>query len=323
LKETLLEIKELETQFFIYDGVVKALNKIDLVIHKEETLGIVGETGCGKSVTALSILRLIAPPGRIMGGEILLEGEDLLKKKAEEMRKIRGRRISMIFQNPTSSLNPVFTVGDQLMAVIRNHTRMDKQEARNRAINMFKQVGLPDPEKTLHKHSYELSGGMQQRIMIAIALSCEPSLLIADEPTTALDVTIQAQILRLMKGLKDKLGTSILLITHNLGIVVKVCDRIVIMYAGEFVEEAPVKEMFENPRHPYSRGLLASIPKIGQVRGTEQLGMIKGTVCSLIDPPPGCRFHQRCSFSKDVCRSERPQRVKVGEDHFVFCHLCQ
>lgn len=229
----------------------------------------------------------------------------------------------MIFQNPTSSLNPVFTVGDQLMTAIRNHTNMDKQEARNRAIDMLKQVGLPDQEKTLRKYSYELSGGMQQRIMIAIALSCEPSLLIADEPTTALDVTMQAQILRLMKGLKDKLGTSILLITHNLGIVAKVCDRVVIMYAGEFVEEAPVKEMFENPRHPYSRGLLASIPKIGQVRYAGQLDIIKGTVCSLIDPPPGCRFHQRCSFSKDVCRSARPQRVKVGEGHFVSCHLCQ
>jgi len=318
LREILLEVKELETHFFIYEGIVKTLNKIDFTIYKKETLGIVGETGCGKSVTALSILRLIPSPGKIVGGKILFEGQDLLKKKKEEMRKIRGSKISMIFQNPTSSLNPVFTVGDQLTAVIRNHQKVSKEEAQKRAIEMFKQVELPDPERTLQKYPHELSGGMQQRIMIAAALSCEPSLLIADEPTTALDVTIQAQILNLMEGLKEKLKTSILLITHNLGIVAKICDRVAIMYAGEFVEEASVEEIFENPKHPYSKGLLGSIPKLNQ---KEKLEVIKGSVCSLIDPPQGCRFYPRCSSFTEICQKEKPARVKIEEDHFVFCHL--
>ncbi|TET11480.1 ABC transporter ATP-binding protein [Candidatus Aerophobetes bacterium] len=318
MREILLEVKELETHFFIYEGIVKTLNKIDFTIYKKETLGIVGETGCGKSVTALSILRLIPSPGKIVGGKILFEGQDLLKKKKEEMRKIRGSKISMIFQNPTSSLNPVFTVGDQLTAVIRNHQKVSKEEAQKRAIEMFKQVELPDPERTLQKYPHELSGGMQQRIMIAAALSCEPSLLIADEPTTALDVTIQAQILNLMEGLKEKLKTSILLITHNLGIVAKICDRVAIMYAGEFVEEASVEEIFENPKHPYSKGLLGSIPKLNQ---KEKLEVIKGSVCSLIDPPQGCRFYPRCSSFTEICQKEKPARVKIEEDHFVFCHL--
>ncbi len=318
MREILLEVKELETHFFIYEGIVRTLNKIDLTIYKEETLGIVGETGCGKSVTALSILRLVPSPGKIVGGKIFFEGQNLLKKKKEEMRKIRGSKISMIFQNPTSSLNPVFTVGDQLTAVIKNHQKVSKEEAQKRAIEMFKQVGLPDPRRTLQKYPHELSGGMQQRIMIAAALSCEPSLLIADEPTTALDVTIQAQILNLMEGLKEKLKTSILLITHNLGIIAKICDRVAIMYAGEFVEEASVEEIFENPKHPYSKGLLGSIPKTTQ-KG--ELKTIKGTVCDLLNPPSGCRFHARCPSSMEICQKERPGQAKVEKNHFVFCHL--
>jgi len=318
LREILLELKGLETHFFTYEGVIKTLNKIDLTVYEEETLGIVGETGCGKSVTALSIMRLVPSPGKIVGGKILFQGEDLLKKEREEMRKIRGGKISMIFQNPTSSLNPVFTVGDQLTTAIRNHKNVSKEEVQRRAIKMFEQVELPDPERTLWKYPHELSGGMQQRIMIAIALSCEPSLLIADEPTTALDVTIQAQILNLMKKLKEKLKTSILLITHNLGVIAKVCDRIAIMYAGEFAEEATVEKIFENPRHPYSKGLIGSIPKVNQ-KG--ELKTIKGSVCNLINPPVGCRFHPRCPFSMEICQKEKPRRVEVEEDHFVFCHL--
>ena len=315
----MLKLKELETHFFIYEGVVKTLNKIDLTVYKGETLGIVGETGCGKSVTALSIMGLIpSPPGKIVGGKILLEGEDLLKKGKEEMRKIRGSKISMIFQNPTSSLNPVFTVGDQLMTVIRNHYNVSKKEAQKRAVKIFEQVGLPDPGRTLWKYPHELSGGMQQRIMIAIALSCEPTLLIADEPTTALDVTIQAQILNLMKNLKKELKTSILLITHNLGVIAKVCDRVAIMYAGELVEEATIEKIFENPKHPYSKGLLGSIPKVDQ-KG--ELETIRGGVCDLMNPPLGCRFYPRCPFSMKICQKEKPRRIKVEEDHFVSCYL--
>jgi len=319
LREILLKLKGLETHFFSYEGVVKTLNKIDLTVYKGETLGIVGETGCGKSVTALSIMGLIpSPPGKIVGGKILLGGEDLLKKGKEEMRKIRGSKISMIFQNPTSSLNPVFTVGDQLITVIRNHRNISNKEAQQRAVEIFEQVGLPDPERTLWKYPHELSGGMQQRIMIAIALSCEPSLLIADEPTTALDVTIQAQILNLMKKLKEKLKTSILLITHNLGVVAKVCDRAAIMYAGELVEEAAIEKIFGNPKHPYSKGLLGSIPKVDQ-KG--ELETIRGSVCDLISPPLGCRFYPRCPFPMKICQKEKPRRIKIEEDHFVSCHL--
>ncbi|TET12496.1 ABC transporter ATP-binding protein [Candidatus Aerophobetes bacterium] len=319
MKEMLLEIKELETHFFTYEGVVKALNKVDLTIYKGETLGLVGETGCGKSVTALSILRLVpAPPGKIVGGKVFFEGENLLEKEEKEMRKIRGSKISMIFQNPTSSLNPVFTVGNQVTTVTRTHQKGSKREAQKKATEMFELVRLPDPERTLWKYPHELSGGMQQRIMIAMALSCEPSLLIADEPTTALDVTIQAQVLNLIKKLKEETKTSILLITHNLGIVAKMCDRVVVMYAGEVVEEASLNKIFEAPKHPYTVGLLGAIPKLNQ---KEKLEVIKGSVCSLIDPPQGCRFYPRCSSFTEICQKEKPARVKIEEDHFVSCHL--
>jgi oligopeptide/dipeptide ABC transporter ATP-binding protein len=315
----LLEIKGLKTYFHTFDGIVKAIDGVDLTVYEDDTLGIVGETGCGKSITSLSVLNLVPPPGRIEAGEIRFEGEDLLTKSEREMRRIRGGRISMIFQNPMSSLNPVFTIGDQIAAVLRVHQNLDRFAARRRAVDVFRAVRLPDAERMPDKYPHELSGGMLQRVMIGMALSCRPRLLIADEPTTALDVTIQAQVLRLMRDLKREMRTSIMLITHDLGVVAQVCRRVAVMYAGVIVEIGGLSVVFKSPRHPYTAGLLRTIPRIGHKR--EQLDTIEGRVPNLITPPPGCRFHPRCPQATERCRQERPAMIEVGAGHRVACHL--
>jgi len=316
----LLEIRNLTVKFFTYKSVVQAIRGLNLQIQKGETLGLVGESGCGKSVTAMSILRLIPiPPGNISSGEIWFEGENLLTKSEDEMRRIRGKTISMIFQDPMTSLNPVFSVGDQIETVIRIHQKVKRSKALDRAIEMFTMVGLSDPAALLKKYPHELSGGMSQRVMIAMALSCRPRLLIADEPTTALDVTIQAQILTLMKQLKEEVNTSILLITHDLGVVAKICQKVAVMYAGDIVEYGQLRHIYKNPKHPYTKGLLAATPKIGSNK--KRLETIEGSVPDLADPPQGCLFYPRCPFRKKECTIEVSKNVEVEPDHFVSCNL--
>jgi len=320
MSNPLLEIKGLRTHFNTYAGVVKALDGINISVNKGETLGVVGETGCGKSVTALSILRLIPnPPGEIVGGQVLFRGEDLLRNSEKEMRRIRGNRISMVFQDPYASLNPLYPVGEQVTRVIRLHQQLDQTQAVDRAKSMFERVGLPDPERILKNFPHELSGGMQQRVMIALALSSSPDLLIADEPTTALDVTIQAQILRLMRELKNEINTSILLITHDLGVIASMCDHVAVMYAGTVVEHAPNQQLFLNPKHPYTQGLLEAIPIVG--RAKKRLAVIPGTVPNLIHPPLGCRFHPRCPHAKSICSEAKPAEMQIEEGHFAACFL--
>ena len=316
----LLDIKNLTVHFFTYKRVVQAVRGLNLQIRKGETLGLVGESGCGKSVTGMSILQLIPiPPGRISSGEIWFEGENILDKSDDEMRRIRGKRISMIFQDPMTSLNPVFTVGDQIETVIRIHRDINRSAAVERALDLFSMAGLSDPDQLLDKYPHELSGGMSQRVMIAMALSCQPSLLIADEPTTALDVTIQAQILSLMKELKEDINTSILLITHDLGVVAKMCQNVAVMYAGNVVEYGELRHIFTNPKHPYTQGLLAATPKIGETRN--RLETIEGNVPDLSDPPGGCLFHPRCPYRKNECSLEVHENVEIEPGHFVSCNL--
>ncbi len=315
----LLKIEDLKTHFFTYNGVVRAVDGVSLHVSREEILGIVGETGCGKSVTMRSVLRLIPEPGRIVSGRVLLEDTDLLALDDEAMRRVRGGRIAMIFQNPLSSLNPVFTIGEQVCRIIRIHQEADAEAARRQAVEMFSLVRLPNPRRLLRKHPHELSGGQLQRVMIAMALSCRPQLLVADEPTTALDVTIQAQILTLMLKLKRETRTAVVLISHDLGVVAEVCDRVVIMYAGLIVEEAPVQEIFKEPLHPYTRGLIAAIP--GQGRPGDELATIAGSVPDLACLPQGCRFHPRCPLSEPVCRRQPPSLSDRGEGRRVACHL--
>ena len=289
----LLEVKGLRTSFFTRDGVVHAVDGIDFHVDRGEIMGLVGESGCGKSVTSLSIMGLVGRPGRVEAGEILFDGRDLLKLKSDEMRKLRGDQLSMIFQQPQSSLNPVWDVGTQIGEVLEAHRGMKRGAARARALELLRMVGIPDPERRLKAFPHEMSGGMAQRVMIAMALACEPELLIADEQTTALDVTIQAQILDLMRNLREQTGTAIILITHDLGVVAEMCDRVAVMYAGEIVEQTDVTTLFRRPRHPYTRGLIASIPVVGNVR--EELSVIPGNVPNLIDVPKGCRFAPRCA----------------------------
>jgi len=316
----LLEIKDLTVKFFTYKSVVQAIGGLNLQIQKGETLGLVGESGCGKSVTAMSILRLIPiPPGEISSGETWFEGENLLAKSEDEMRRIRGKTISMIFQDPMTSLNPVFSVGDQIVTVIRIHQGVNRSEAIDRAVEMFKLVGLSDPAALLKKYPHELSGGMSQRVMIAMALSCQPRLLIADEPTTALDVTIQAQILSLMKKLKEDVNTSILLITHDLGVVAKMCQKVAVMYAGDVVEYGQLQHIYKNPKHPYTQGLLAATPKIGKTKN--RLETIEGNVPDLSNPPEGCLFHPRCPYRKRDCTFGVRKNIEVEKDHVVSCNL--
>jgi oligopeptide/dipeptide ABC transporter ATP-binding protein len=319
----LLEVKGLRTSFYTRDGVIKAVDGIDFHVDRGEVLGLVGESGCGKSVTSLSVLRLVAKPGRIEAGEVLFDGNDLLKVDADAMRRIRGEQIAMIFQQPTSSLNPVWDVGRQIAEVLEIHRNMKQKAARGRALELLKMVGIPDPERRLKAFPHELSGGMAQRVMIAMALACEPDLLIADEPTTALDVTIQAQILDLMRHLREETGTAIILITHDLGVVAEMCDRVAVMYAGEIVEQTDVVSLFRNPRHPYTRGLIASVPVMGDVR--DELTVIPGNVPNLIGLPPVCRFAPRCvarvEASLQICTERHPALLPVDADHDTRCWL--
>jgi len=316
----LLRVKDLKTYFFTHEGVVKAVDGISFKIDKGETFGLVGESGCGKSVTALSILRLIPnPPGKIVDGEIYFEGQNLLALDGREMRGIRGKKISMIFQEPMTSLDPVFTIGHEIMEAIQLHQGLEKDKARERAIEALRIVGMPDPERRINSYPHELSGGMRQRAMIAMALSCNPGLLIADEPTTALDVTIQAQILGLINELKEKLAMSIMLITHNLGVIAEMCDSVAVMYAGHIVEYTSVEALFRNPLHPYTKGLHRAIPRLDVE--TKRLEIIKGLVPNLSDVPSGCPFHPRCDFCSERCIKEMPKLVEVGDHHLVMCHL--
>ena len=317
----LLLVKGLKTHFFTYEGLVEALDGVNFVMEKGETLGLVGETASGKSVTAMSVLGLIPwPPGKIVEGEIYFKGKNILKIPENEMQRIRGNEIAMIFQEPTSSLNPVYTVGRQIQEVISLHGHIKtKRDARDLTIELLDMVRMSDPSKTFNKYPHELSGGMQQRVMIAMALSCNPDLLIADEPTTALDVTIQSQILGLMAELQERIGMAILLITHDLGIVAEVCDRVAVMYAGVIVENGKIHDIFSLPKHPYTRGLLNTIPKIDENRQTLQ--EIQGEVPRLINPPAGCRFHPRCSFVMDDCRKKKPGEYIVGDSHTAACYL--
>jgi oligopeptide/dipeptide ABC transporter ATP-binding protein len=316
--DLLLRVKDLYTLFYTFEGTVKALDGISLELKRAETLGLVGETGCGKSVTALSILGLIpSPPGKVEAAEIWFDGVDLLKLDKEEMRAIRGKRIAMIFQEPATALNPVFPVGEQTAEVIRLHTAVSKREGMQKAVEMFHLVGIPDPDRVSKKYPHELSGGMNQRVMIATKLSSNPALLLADEPTTALDVTIQAQILQLMKGLVQRFKTAVIFITHDLGVVAEICDRVAVMYAGVIVESSKTRVLFENPRHPYTRSLLQAIPKLAE--RIDRLHVISGTVPSLINPPSGCRFHPRCSLAESPCKAEKPSPTRVEDDHWVSC----
>jgi peptide/nickel transport system ATP-binding protein len=320
-RRVILKIQEdLKTYFFTFDGVAKAVDGVNFEIAEGETFGLVGETGCGKSVTALSVLRLVDPPGKIVSGEILFEGEDLLKMKAREMREVRGNKIGMIFQDPMSSLNPVMTVGFQLEESIRLHKGVREKKAEQLAIEMLEQVRIPDPSRVMKRFPHELSGGMQQRVMIGIALCCHPKLIIADEPTTALDVTIQAQILRLIRDLKHDFGSSMLMITHNLGLVSKYCDQVGVMYAGSLVEVCDVSSIFSEPLHPYTKGLIEAIPKVNVER--ETLPVISGRIPDIIHPPPGCKFHPRCQEVSPCCSEEKPKLLEATPGHWVACvHL--
>ncbi|HOJ87475.1 MAG TPA: ABC transporter ATP-binding protein [Pseudothermotoga sp.] len=315
--EELLKIENLRLYFDTEEGIVKAIEDVSLTVQNGEIVGIVGETGSGKSITAMSILKLIpTPPARYLGGKIWFDGRDISRLSEDDMTEIRGKKISMVFQEPMTSLNPTFTVGEQICDVIMTHTGVDKQQAISKAVETFRLVRMQDPESLLSKYPHQLSGGMRQRVMIAMALVCNPKLLIADEATTALDVTIQAQILGLLKKMNQELGLSVLIITHNFGIVAQICDKVAVMYAGYVIEFAKVQEIFQNPLHPYTKGLLSAIPPVDNK--TNQLKVIEGNVPNLIDPPSGCRFHPRCErFIKDLCDRKVPELV--GSDHKAAC----
>jgi peptide/nickel transport system ATP-binding protein len=328
--QPLLSIKNLKVYYYTYEGIVKALDNVNLNLYPAEVLGLVGETGCGKSTLALSILRLIQPPGKIVEGEIIFKGQNLLEKTEEEMRKIRGKKISMVFQDPSTYWNPVFTIGDQISETIILHKysiegsstlfkKKIKKVALKEAVDLLKKVGMPHPEKVINQYPHELSGGMKQRAMIALALASKPDLVIADEATTALDVTIQAQILELLSDIKKQMGLSMIIVTHDFGIVAEMCDHVAVMYAGVIVEYSATKKLFKNPLHPYTRGLLSAIPKLHEE--VQELAVIPGTVGNLIDLPTGCRFHPRCQHAKITCTRKPPQMIEVEPDHFVACFL--
>ncbi len=317
--KSLLSVKDLKTYFYTKDGVVKAVDGIDFEINKGETLGMVGESGCGKSVSALSVMRLLPmPPAKIMDGKIYLKERNILKISELAMRKIRGRNISMIFQEPMTSLNPVHTIGEQISEAIRLHQELNKKESQEKTLEMLKLVEIPESSRRLKEYPHQMSGGMRQRVMIAMALSCNPELLIADEPTTALDVTIQAQILDLIGKLQKELGTSVLIITHDLGVIAEMADRVMVVYAGKAIESADVGEIFRNPRHPYTRALLKSLPRLDMDREVK-LEVIRGMVPDALSFPAGCRFHPRCSFVKKKCRRDEPMLVDAIDGHQVRC----
>ena len=320
-QETLLEVKHLRTEFFSSKkSSVTAVDDVNFEIKKGEIVGLVGESGCGKSVTSLSIMQLLKDtPGKVTNGEVIFQGRNLLDASKKEMLDIRGDKMSMIFQEPMSSLNPSMRIDKQMIEGIRLHTPLTKAEARKKAADILSQVGIPDPQRVLKNYPHQLSGGMSQRVMIAMAMSCEPDLLIADEPTTALDVTIQAQILELMKKIQQDKGMSILLITHDLGVVAEMCSRVIVMYAGKIVEEAPVEILFANPTHPYTQGLIASVPKLGS--GVKVLPSIPGSVPDLSAMPKGCRFAPRCKYATEKCHQEQPELLSVGEKQKCRCWL--
>ena len=323
--QPLLEIRNLRTYFYTEDGIVRAVDGVDIEVYPGEVLGIVGESGCGKSVTSLSIMRLIGQPGKIIEGEILYEGRDLLKLSDNEMKKMRGNRISMIFQQPQTSLNPVFRVGEQISEVLNVHQDFGREAGKKRAVELLKLVGIPDAERRAEAFPHELSGGMAQRVMIAMALACVPDLLIADEPTTALDVTIQAQILDLMRNLRSQLGSAVILITHDLGVIAEMANRVAVMYAGEVVEQTDVISLFKKPLHPYTVGLIGSTPVLGNLR--EKLEVIPGNVPNLVNLPPGCRFAPRCQacvkYSMSICKEKRPDLIQTDKGHKIRCWLYQ
>lgn len=320
MNRKILEIEDLSVKFFTSDGIVNAVDHVTFSIEKEEVLGLVGESGCGKSVTSLAIMRLLPiPPAKITSGKIIFNGENLLEKSESEMRQIRGNVVSMIFQEPMTSLNPVITIGKQIAEAIVVHQNISREEAKKRAIEMLKVVGIPNPEKRYDDYPHQMSGGMRQRVMIAMALSCNPKLLIADEPTTALDVTVQAQILDLMTQLKEKFGMSLLLITHDLGVIAEMCDRVLVMYAGQIVEEASCMDLFDNPLHPYTVGLLKSIPRLEP--GKHPLHTIEGNVPNAIELPSGCRFHPRCSEAIEICTQKTPALITINSNRKVRCFL--
>jgi oligopeptide/dipeptide ABC transporter ATP-binding protein len=319
----LLEVKGLKTYFYTEDGVVKAVDGVDFEVYPGEVLGLVGESGCGKSVSSFSILRLVSPPGKIVEGEIFFEGRDLLKLPESDMVHMRGDRVSMIFQQPQSSLNPVFKVGDQVAEVLQIHQNKSKQDSWTQAVELLKLVGIPDAARKAHAYPHEMSGGQAQRVMIAMALALSPQLLIADEPTTALDVTIQAQILDLIRDLRSRLGTSVILITHDLGVIAEMADRVAVMYAGQIVEQADVNTIFDKPLHPYTQGLIGSIPVLGEVR--ERLDVIPGNVPNLVNLPAGCRFASRCrareQYGLKICTQMVPSLIEVAPQHSARCWL--
>jgi oligopeptide/dipeptide ABC transporter ATP-binding protein len=324
-KDTLLEVRNLKTYFYTEDGVVKAVDGVDFSVGRGEVLGLVGESGCGKSVTSLSIMRLIGIPGKVVEGTIMFEGRNLLELSETEMVHMRGNRMSMIFQQPQSSLNPVFKVGDQVGEVLQIHQNMGKEESWNKAVELLRLVGIPDPESKAHSYPHEVPGGQAQRVMIAMALALNPQLLIADEPTTALDVTIQAQILDLMRDLRTRMDTAVILITHDLGVISEMADRVAVMYAGRIVEQTDIKTLFARPMHPYTQGLMASIPILGTVK--ETLDVIPGSVPNLVNLPPGCQFAPRCrsrmEYQLTICTQVEPQLLPIEPEHLCRCWLYQ
>jgi len=316
---TLLDVKNLKTYFYTFEGVVKAVDGVSYEVDEGETLGLVGESGCGKSVSALSLMRLIPdPPGKIVEGEVLFEGQDVLKLDMDDMRHIRGAKMAMVFQEPMTSLNPVLTVERQLGETLQLHRGMSKEEARHESANLLTRVGIPDPERRVKQYPHQFSGGMRQRVMIAMALSCNPRLIIADEPTTALDVTIQAQILELMKSLTTEFGVALIIITHNLGVVARYADRMNIMYAGKIIERGTAREIYSNPRHPYTVGLLKSVPRLDLPRRAK-LEPIEGQPPDLVNLPPGCSFRARCRYAVDKCATDAPELELVNEGHWTAC----
>ncbi|MNB67744.1 Oligopeptide transport ATP-binding protein OppD [compost metagenome] len=318
--QPILKIENLHTHFFTEKGEVPAVDGVDLYINPGEVLGVVGESGCGKSVTSLSVLKLVPnPPGRIVDGRILFKGRDIVPMKEREMRKIRGNAVSMIFQEPMTSLNPLFTVGQQIIETVRLHQGISKKEAREHAVDMLRKVGIPRPESIIDEYPHQLSGGMRQRVMIAMSISCNPELLIADEPTTALDVTIQAQILDLIRRLNEEQGTAVMMITHDLGVVAEMCHRVAVMYAGKVVEEGTVRDIFKNPLHPYTQGLIASVPRMDETR--ERLYSIPGNVPILSTSMQGCRFAPRCPHVMDICRQSLPELTLQDDRHSSRCWL--
>lgn len=317
--DNLLEVKNLTTWFYTEEGIVKALEKISFNLKHGEILGLVGETGCGKSVTVSSIMGLIPqPPGKIVEGEVLFSGTDLLKLSESEFQKLRGSEMAMIFQDPMSCLNPVLKAGFQVEEALMAHQSLSREESGKRAKELFEMVNLPDPEKTMNRYPHQLSGGMKQRVMIAMALACDPKLLIADEPTTALDVSVQAQILSLIKNLQSNLGSSVIIVSHDLGVIASMAHKVAVMYAGSIVEFGRVEDIFNNPGHPYTRGLIGAIPRLDQDQ--EYLEIIKGALPNLLRLPEGCKFRERCPLAMDICASARPPRVELEDGHEVFCY---